>query len=126
MRKPRTGMLLALAALGLAGWCQAQNAPIGPGPGIPAAPTAPPPKPIIGYTGPAPTSAADLAKKGLLQRWFENCANNSCQTHHNDYGCGSWKADTVFIFGSCRAFWGDPCYKGPPRAYENWPGIFKP
>jgi len=96
--------------------------PVPSGPSVPAAPTAPPPRPIIGYTAPTPKPEPT----GFFHRLYNRCANNQCQTHHNDFGCGSGKADCVFIFGSCRAFWGDPCYKGPPRAYENWPGVFKP
>ena len=36
-----------------------------------------------------------------------------CVAHHNGLGCGSLKADCVFIFGGCRAFFGEPCFKGP-------------
>jgi hypothetical protein len=36
-----------------------------------------------------------------------------CVGHHNSLGCGSLKADCVFIFGSCRLFYGEPCFKGP-------------
>jgi hypothetical protein len=37
-----------------------------------------------------------------------------CWATHDDLGCGSLKAECVFIFGSCRAFYGQPCWKGPP------------
>jgi hypothetical protein len=66
------------------------------------------------------------APKSCLHRLYDRITGECCQGTHNDYGCGSWKADCVFIFGSCRAFWGEPCRKAPPKAYENWPGIFKP
>jgi len=36
-----------------------------------------------------------------------------CVTHHNNMGCGSLKSDCVFIFGSCREFFVEPCYQGP-------------
>lgn len=128
MQNIRIGLYGLLALLCLGSLSQAQTQSYGPaqsyGPGIPAAPTAPPPKPILGYT--APAVPPDTAKMGFLQRLCHRCSNIGCQAHHNDFGCGSWKSDAVFIFGSCRAFWGDPCFKAPPKAYENWPGIFKP
>jgi hypothetical protein len=40
--------------------------------------------------------------------------NLGCWTHHNRFGCGSLHSEWTFIFGSCRAFFGDPCRKGPP------------
>jgi hypothetical protein len=41
--------------------------------------------------------------------------SHECYTHHNsDFKCGSWRSETTFIFGSCRAFFGDPCFDGPP------------
>ena len=36
-----------------------------------------------------------------------------CVSHHNSVGCGSLKAECVFIFGGCRQFYGEPCFKGP-------------
>jgi hypothetical protein len=45
--------------------------------------------------------------------WFK--PSHECYTHHNsDFKCGSWRSETTFIFGSCRAFFGDPCFDGPP------------
>jgi hypothetical protein len=32
-----------------------------------------------------------------------------CGQHHNWYGCGGWHAQNVFVFGSCRTFFGEPC-----------------
>ena len=37
-----------------------------------------------------------------------------CWAKHNGYGCGSLRSEGVFIFGSCRAFWSEPCLKEPP------------
>ena len=37
-----------------------------------------------------------------------------CWAHHNDYTTGSLKSNLVFIFGSSRTFFGEPCRKGPP------------
>ncbi len=38
----------------------------------------------------------------------------ACWTSHNSPGCGSLKADCTFVFGSCRQFFGEPCFGGPP------------
>lgn len=46
-----------------------------------------------------------------LRDWV---ANLGCWSHHNRFGCGSFRSEMTFIFGSCRAFFGDPCRKGPP------------
>ncbi len=37
-----------------------------------------------------------------------------CWAHHNDYTTGSLKSNLIFIFGSSRTFFGEPCRKGPP------------
>ena len=37
-----------------------------------------------------------------------------CWASHNGYSCGSARSEAVFIFGSCRQFFGEPCLKGPP------------
>ena len=37
-----------------------------------------------------------------------------CWASHNGYSCSSAHAECIFIFGSCRAFYGEPCIKGPP------------
>ncbi len=41
-----------------------------------------------------------------------------CWASHNGYSCGSFQSESVFIFGSCRAFFGEPCLNGPPP--EPW------
>jgi hypothetical protein len=46
----------------------------------------------------------------ILNRLRSRC----CWSHHNSYSCGSLKSECVFIFGSCRAWYGEPCVKGPP------------
>jgi hypothetical protein len=37
-----------------------------------------------------------------------------CWAHHNGLGCGNIKSECNFIFGSCRTFYGEPCFRGPP------------
>jgi hypothetical protein len=39
----------------------------------------------------------------------------ACWSHHNSPGCGNLKAECTFIFGSCRAFYGEGCQPPPPR-----------
>jgi hypothetical protein len=36
-----------------------------------------------------------------------------CWADVNSAGCSSLKAECTFVFGSCRQFYGQPCYKGP-------------
>jgi hypothetical protein len=37
-----------------------------------------------------------------------------CWAHHNSPGCGNFCSEFNFIFGSCRTFYGERCYRGPP------------
>ena len=39
-----------------------------------------------------------------------------CYGTINDYSCSSLDAECVFIFGSCRQFYGERCLKGPPAS----------
>jgi hypothetical protein len=41
-----------------------------------------------------------------------------CWATHFADGCGSFHSDMVFIFGSCRAFYGEGCRKDPPSIYQ--------
>jgi hypothetical protein len=36
-----------------------------------------------------------------------------CFTTHNVPGCGSLHSELTFIFGSCRQFFGEPCFARP-------------
>src|SRR5262249_41663593 len=36
-----------------------------------------------------------------------------CWSSHDSPGCGSFKAECTFIFGSCRKFYGEPCLPTP-------------
>jgi hypothetical protein len=38
-----------------------------------------------------------------------------CWSHHVVFGCGSFHSEMRFIFGSCRAFFGDRCVPNPPH-----------
>jgi hypothetical protein len=37
-----------------------------------------------------------------------------CWAHHNSVGCGNFCSEFNFIFGSCRTFYGETCFRGPP------------
>jgi hypothetical protein len=73
-----------------------------------------PPQPVVtaGYNLHAPTVVpADPNNPQAPRKRF------GCWGHHNYYGCGSFRSDAVFIFGSCRAFFGEACWKTPPPAF---------
>jgi hypothetical protein len=38
-----------------------------------------------------------------------------CFAEINSLGCGSWKSDFQFVFGSCHTFYGQPCIPQPPH-----------
>jgi hypothetical protein len=37
-----------------------------------------------------------------------------CWATHESMGCGSCKAERIFMFGSCREFFGEPCLQTAP------------
>jgi hypothetical protein len=45
--------------------------------------------------------------------------NIGCFATHNSVGCGSLKAECVYMFGSCRAFYGEPCLPPPPGVHGS-------
>jgi hypothetical protein len=46
--------------------------------------------------------------------WWHNHRPLCCWASHNGFSCTSLHAECTFIFGSCRAFYSEPCLKGPP------------
>ncbi|MGF1579083.1 MAG: hypothetical protein ACFCD0_06935 [Gemmataceae bacterium] len=38
-----------------------------------------------------------------------------CHAHHDQFGCSSLWSEIRFAFGSCRAYFGEPCRPGPIR-----------
>ena len=83
-------------------------------------PNAPPPPPPQG--GP------------IRKWWFKTCncttdaANKMgycCFSTHNSIGCGNFPSDMVFIFGTCRQFFGEACMQPPipaPPGANRFPG----
>ncbi len=51
--------------------------------------------------------------KGPVQRAL-NRHGIACFTSHNIPGCGSLRSELTFMFGSCRVFFGEPCFGRPP------------
>jgi hypothetical protein len=52
-----------------------------------------------------------LRGRARHQNWSQ--PPTGCWTHHNLFGCGTFVSEMRFAFGSCRAFYGEPCYKMP-------------
>jgi hypothetical protein len=69
----------------------------------------------LGATGP------EVKRWHPLGNWYrKSCLY--CATHHDSAGCGSTEAEYVFLFGGCRQFYGEPCFKGPnPYPHSAWP-----
>jgi hypothetical protein len=138
----RWGALAALVAVGaVVGTLRAQDG--GPVPMIPsgpveevmpAGPMVPVPQP-----GPAPALvpdgkyfpygpveiAASLPQPPRTPvRTFLRHLNIGCYATVHSPGCGSLVSDTTFIFGSCHAFYNEPCVRKPyiapgPPGYPN-------
>ena len=51
---------------------------------------------------------------GCIKGWFIKNVPGCCWAHHNGLGCGNFVSEFNFIFGSCRTFYGEPCFRGPP------------
>ena len=56
----------------------------------------------------------DPARPHPILRLFHLEPGTGCWASHNGYSCSSAKSECTFIFGSCRAFYGEPCIQGPP------------
>jgi hypothetical protein len=50
----------------------------------------------------------------LLERWHNRTPILFCYGNFNDYSCGSFHSEFLFLFGSCRQFYGEKCLKEPP------------
>ncbi len=71
---------------------------------------------MVQETVPATQQAVATASLGADPGQWQVRKHNwwHCWSHHNTLGCGSFKSDFMFIFGSCRTYYGEPCLKGPP------------
>src|SRR2546421_337786 len=50
--------------------------------------------------------------KGPVHTWLRK-HGVGCYAHFNNYSCSSLKSEGAFLFGSCRTFFGEPCFLGP-------------
>lgn len=71
------------------------------------------------FSIPKPSSWYQRMKESLKDKWErkkENCYRMSCSYGKGlgDTGCGSWRNDTIFIFGSSHDFFEEPCRRQPP------------
>jgi hypothetical protein len=51
---------------------------------------------------------------GCIKQYFIKNAPICCWANHNTLGCGNFVSEFNFVFGSCRTFYGEPCFRGPP------------
>ena len=103
----RLGLSLMLA---MGWWVQRlpAQAPVAPPPAAPAQAPCCGASAIDGVTGmPDPT-----VPRSRFQRALNRCGLG-CYTTHNVPGCGSLHSELTFIFGSCRQFFGEPCFARP-------------
>jgi hypothetical protein len=68
-------------------------------------------------------------RRNPLHDWLDDRPRSHCcwSDYNSDYNCSSLHSECVFIFGSCRQFWREPCFNGPPPspfgpAYDCPPG----
>ncbi len=118
----RWRLLFTLAGLGLSiGLARANDPPTGvPGqifyPHTQLAPVPATPPTMAGPPFYTPPNYPPLPFASQTDRpvrvWLQKLGTG-CWSHVNNVGCGSFRADMTFIFGSCRAFFGEPCQHGP-------------
>jgi hypothetical protein len=60
-----------------------------------------------------PSSLRERVHNGITKRLVADVPA-FCWAHHNSVGCGNFFSEFNFIFGSCRTFYGETCFKGPP------------
>jgi hypothetical protein len=68
-------------------------------------------------------------RRNPFHDWMDDHVRSRCcwADYNSDYSCSSLHSECVFIFGSCRHFWREPCFKSPPPspfgpAYDCPPG----
>jgi hypothetical protein len=49
-----------------------------------------------------------------MVRFVKNQNWIGCRSDRFTLGCGNLKTELSFVFSSCRTFYGEPCWKGPP------------
>jgi hypothetical protein len=110
-RHAQLGMALALGLGVVAGRAQAQL----PGQPIPPSPYAGPAVVDPGWF--APSLGKVCSPLVVAGERCDNCLNRhgfNCYSLHTFPTCSSVRSEFIFIFGSCRAFYGEPCLRRPP------------
>jgi hypothetical protein len=66
----------------------------------------------------APGPPDGAPKHRSFREWASDCLHANvpilCWAHHNGLGCGNIVSEFNFVFGSCRTFYGEPCFTRPP------------
>jgi hypothetical protein len=74
----------------------------------------------------APCAAEQTAEQAQRPGFCTRCLNSvglGCAASHNSVGCGSSYSHYIFVFGSCRQFFGEPCFPwGPDTLPPGHPG----
>jgi hypothetical protein len=118
-------IVFILSALGMPATVRADGPPLEPVPNV-----IPPPgdSPAVkeAAVGPAvvPLVAEKAAKKPLcpLLAHFLHPHSWGCGSDPYNPGCSSCEDECIFLFGSCRQFYGEPCYKKSPPPL-GWYGV---
>ena len=127
----RAVLAIALGLGVMAGLIRADEA-------LPLPSAAPPSAPVVMQHGPLGEPDYYVPQDAVLPEWrvvpqgpghpssfrerVRNCVTNFlaadvpafCYAHHNSVGCGNFKSEFNFMFGSCRTFYGESCFRGPP------------
>jgi hypothetical protein len=56
-----------------------------------------------------------------LHGWLNRCGYG-CAQELDWYGCGGWRQQNLFVFGSCRTFFAEPCIPKGPKDRGAGPG----
>ena len=141
MMRSRLRRALVAVALGLgvtAGLARADGQPPSPGPVIEADGAVPPgafpadsavPPGAVPMDGAVPPGAVPtdgvpcappkhkllrcLRPRNVVQA-VHNHPPVGCYSNFNDYSCTNLRTELLWVFGSCRQFFGERCLKGPP------------
>jgi len=113
------GMTLIVKAASAQGW-------VGPPPGDGYSPTPPPVLPDGKWFPYAPVEVAAVSPappRQPIESWLRKC-NIHCWSCLTCPGCGNGKTECIFAFGSCHAFFGQPCLAPPttPAAVTPYGG----
>jgi hypothetical protein len=99
----RALLAVAVGSSVVSGLARAQE--VLPSPNYGVAPPVYVPATYPGGASMAPDRSSTNGVRAYMQQHGLRCAATV-----SSFGCGSWKADCTFAFGSCRNFWNEPCF----------------